>query len=131
MDLQIADFLDGVAEEHGEITGVTNLIGNMCIKPAHLTSDEEVRFQSKFAQEDPSTCLEQVVLLSQSPSQCAVLPDLVCKDCCGQLRAQCKLANLSAVCKCCLLTSREVSDMNAHCSSTQHCKPTLGLPSTS
>ncbi|DBA73172.1 hypothetical protein WJX79_009774 [Trebouxia sp. C0005] len=38
---QIVDFLDGVAEEHGEITGVTNLIGNMCIKPAHLTSDEE------------------------------------------------------------------------------------------
>ncbi|DBB09972.1 hypothetical protein WJX82_009988 [Trebouxia sp. C0006] len=38
---QIVDFLDGVAEEHGEITGVTNLIGNMCIKPAHLTSDDE------------------------------------------------------------------------------------------
>lgn len=38
---QIVEFLDGVAEEHGEITGVTNLIGNMCIKPAHLTSDEE------------------------------------------------------------------------------------------
>jgi hypothetical protein len=49
LDLQIVEFLDGVAEEHGEITGVTNLIGNMCIKPAHLTSDEEVRLQSKFA----------------------------------------------------------------------------------
>ena len=44
VDLQIVDFLDGIAEKHGEITGVTNLIGNMCIKPAHLTSDEEVRF---------------------------------------------------------------------------------------
>ena len=61
LDLQIVEFLDGVAEEHGEITGVTNLIGNMCIKPAHLTSDEEARFQSKFAQEDPSTSLKQVV----------------------------------------------------------------------
>ncbi len=61
LDLQIVDFLDGVAEEHGQITGVTNLIGNMCIKPAHLTSDEEARFQSKFAQEDPSTSLKQVV----------------------------------------------------------------------
>ena len=42
--LQIIDFLEGVAKEHGEVTGVTNLIGNMCIKPAHLTSDEEVWF---------------------------------------------------------------------------------------
>lgn len=40
--LQIIDFLEGVAKEHGHITGVANLIGNMCIKPAHLTSDEEV-----------------------------------------------------------------------------------------
>lgn len=48
LGLQIIDFLDGVAEKHGEITGVTNLIGNMCIKPAHLTSDEEVRYQSNL-----------------------------------------------------------------------------------
>jgi len=40
--MQIIDFLESVAEEHGEVTGVANLIGNMCIKPAHLTSDEEV-----------------------------------------------------------------------------------------
>ena len=40
--LQIVDFLESVAQEHGSITGVANLIGNMCIKPAHLTSDEEV-----------------------------------------------------------------------------------------
>ena len=40
--MQIIEFLEGVAKEHGEVTGVTNLIGNMCIKPAHLTSDEEV-----------------------------------------------------------------------------------------
>ena len=33
----------------------------MCIKPAHLTSDEEVRFQSNVAQEDPSTSRKQVV----------------------------------------------------------------------
>lgn len=46
LNLQIKDFLEGVAEEHGKITGVTNLIGNMCIKPAHLTSDEEVRLKS-------------------------------------------------------------------------------------
>lgn len=39
--LQIIDFLAGVAKEHGQVTGVANLIGNMCIKPAHLTSDEE------------------------------------------------------------------------------------------
>ena len=94
LGLQIVDFLDGVAEEHGEITGVTNLIGNMCIKPAHLTSDEEVRFQCKSAQEDSSTSLEQVVLLSQSPCQCAVLPDLACKGCYGQLQPPCR---------CCLL----------------------------
>ena len=70
LGLQIVDFLDGVAEEHGEITGVTNLIGNMCIKPAHLTSDEEVRFQSNFAQEDPSTSLKPVVC-------CPVVTDTV------------------------------------------------------
>lgn len=40
--LQIIDFLESVAKEHGHLTGVANLIGNMCIKPAHLTSDEEV-----------------------------------------------------------------------------------------
>ena len=40
--VQIVDLLDSVTKEHGEVTGVANLIGNMCIKPAHLTSDEEV-----------------------------------------------------------------------------------------
>lgn len=49
--MQIADTLQGIAEQHGHITGVVNLIGNMCIKPAHLTSDEDVSiccFNQKF-----------------------------------------------------------------------------------
>lgn len=38
---QIIDLMEGIVKDHGEITGVANLIGNMCIKPAHITSDEE------------------------------------------------------------------------------------------
>lgn len=40
--MQIIDLMEGIVKDHGEITGVANLIGNMCIKPAHITSDEEV-----------------------------------------------------------------------------------------
>ena len=42
LTMQIIDLMEGIVKDHGEITGVANLIGNMCIKPAHITSDEEV-----------------------------------------------------------------------------------------
>lgn len=54
--LQIIEFLEGVAKEHGEVTGVTNLIGNMCIKPAHLTSDEEVWLEQSALQAFACCC---------------------------------------------------------------------------
>lgn len=40
--MQVVDFLQSIADDNGKLTGVTNLIGSMAIKPAHTTSDEEV-----------------------------------------------------------------------------------------
>ena len=40
--MQVIQVLKEVVDKHGYVSGVTNLIGNMLIKPAHITSDADV-----------------------------------------------------------------------------------------
>ena len=40
--LQVEEMLMAVQKEHGHISGVTNLVGSVLIKPLHVTTQEEV-----------------------------------------------------------------------------------------
>ena len=63
-----------VQKEHGHISGVTNLVGSVLIKPLHVTTQEEVHCHHALPNIDAAPCPE----LGHGPVSAPELRTLPC-----------------------------------------------------